>query len=276
VLDNSNGQAFTEKPFFNKTFIKANKIKSIDGTYNYKKAGQAMIPTKYHSVYQFDDEGNLSATFETRTDDGTKDTTWNKYEYDNSGRLAVHKRGDKNGMLAVHYFFDEKNRIIKEEYWKESLDSLNRAQKPILQNTETMKYDEYTLQQKKTVFNSYDLPYNIEYKYFNIDGYLSEREDRILMTSKMNKYTYFYDEHGFIESIKTFKNNDKLPHEELKFSYDAFGNVTQKNLYINGEYVTETAILYNSKTNLMSSVIIRDVKSSYIMAIRFLAYTYYE
>ncbi len=235
-----------------------------------------MVSTKYHNVYKFDTDGNLIATYETRTDDGTRDTTWNKYEYDSIGRLSIHKKGDKNGMLAIHYFFDEKNRVIKEEQWKESLDSLGRPQKPILQNAEMMKYDEYTLQLKKTVFNSYNLPYNIEYKYFNIDGYLTEREDRILMTSKMYKYKYAYDEHGFISSIQTFKQTDNLPHEELQFLYDTFGNMTQKNHYVNGEFITETAVLYNSKTNLMSSVLIRDVKTNYIMAIRYLDYVFYE
>src|SRR5690606_41249173 len=68
VLDNSKGNAFTDKPFFNKNFIRNNKIKTISGRFNYKKSGQAIYTTDFFYVYSFDEEGNLDATFETRTD----------------------------------------------------------------------------------------------------------------------------------------------------------------------------------------------------------------
>ena len=276
VLNNSEGQAFTDKPFFNKTFIKVNKIKTIDGVFNYKKSGEAMYPTKFHYVYEFDREGNLAASFETRTDDGTVDTTWNRYEYDELGRLVVHKRGDTKGLTAIHYTFDEKNRVIKEEFWKEPIDSLGVPEKAILQNVEIMRYDIYDGQQKKTIYNSYDLPYRVEVSYINEQGYLTSREERLMMTSDVSKYEYSYTPKGFIESIKTIKKKNEIPAEEIKFKYDEFGNVTEKQLYRDGNYVTETAILYNSKSNLMSSVLIRDVKTNFIMAIRFLNYEYYD
>lgn len=276
VLNNSEGQAFTDKPFFNKTFIQVNKIKSIDGLFNYKKSGEAMYATKFHYVYEFDREGNLVASFETRTDDGTSDTTWNKYMYDSQNRLAIHKRGDAKGLTAIHFTYDDKNRIIKEEYWKEPIDSLGVPMKPILQNVETMRYDRYNGQEKKTIYNSYDLPYRVEVSYINEQGYLTSREERLMMTSDVGEYVYSYTPKGFIESIKMFKGKNEIPVEELKFKYDEFGNVTEKLLYREGNYITETAILYNSKSNLMSSVLIRDVKTNFIMAIRFLEYEYYE
>lgn len=276
VLNNSEGQAFTDKPFFNKTFIKGNKIKSIDGVFNYKRAGEAMYPTKFHYVYQFDNEGNLSGSYETKTDDGTKDTTWNKYEYNNKGMVAIHKRGDTKGLTSVHYFFDDKGRIIKEEYWKEPIDSLGNPEKQVLQNTETMSYSNYDLQEKKTVYNSYELPYIDVFSYFDEQGYLIEREERLKMTSTVSKYVYAYNEKGMISSIKNFKKSKEIPSEEWTYTYDEFGNLLEKQYYRDGVYITETEIIYNSKSNLMSAVLIRDVKTSFIMAIRFQDYQYYE
>lgn len=276
VLNNSEGQAFTDKPFFNKTFIKGNKIKSIDGVFNYKRSGEAMYPTKYHYVYQFDEEGNLIASYETRTDDGTADTTWNKYEYDDKGRVAIHKRGDTKGLTSIHYFFDEKGRVIKEEFWKEPIDSLGVPEKQVLQNTETMSYDNYDLQEKKTVYNSYELPYIHIFSYFNEDGYLIEKEERLMMTSTVYKYKYAYNEKGLMDSIQVFKKNKEIPAEKWTFNYDEFGNLLEKNYYKDGVYITETEIIYNSKSNLMSAVLIRDVKTNFIMAIRFQDYQYYD
>lgn len=276
VLDNSLGQAFTDKPFFNKTFIKGNKIKSIDGRFNYKKAGEAMYPTKFHYVYQFDSEGYLVASYETKADDGTKDTTWNKYEYDSQDRLITHKRGDANGLTAIRYFYDDKNRIIKEQFWKEPIDSFGVPEKPILQNEETMTYTNFDLQEKKTVLNSYGLPYIEEMKYYNAEGYLLERNERLMMTSATNRSLYEYNEKGMISSIKSFNGRTEVPSEEWKYKYDEFGNLLEKQYYRDGTYITETAILYNSKSNLMSAILIRDVKSSFIMAIRFQDYLFFD
>lgn len=276
VLNNSEGQAFTDKPFFNKTFIKGNKIKSIDGVFNYKRSGEAMYPTKFHYVYQFDEEGNLSGSYETRTDDGTVDTTWNKYEYDEKGRVVIHKIGDTKGLTSIHYFFDEKDHVVKEEYWKEPIDSLGNPEKQVLQNTETMSYYNYDLQEKKTVFNSYNLPYIDVFSYYDKEGYLKEKEERLKMTSTVSKFVYSYNEKGMIESIKNFKKSKEIPAEEWTFAYDEFGNLLEKQYYRDGIYTTETEIIYNSKSNLMSAVLIRDVKTSFIMAIRFQDYQYYD
>ena len=54
VLDNRNGSAFTDKPFFNEDFIRQNKLKQLSGYYVLKKKGEMMKKTKYKYVYDFD------------------------------------------------------------------------------------------------------------------------------------------------------------------------------------------------------------------------------
>ena len=81
MLDNREGNAFTDKPFFNSEFVRINKVKELKGEFTYKKPGDIMRVTEYNYVYSFDDVGRLVASYETRKDDGTKDTTWNKYNY---------------------------------------------------------------------------------------------------------------------------------------------------------------------------------------------------
>lgn len=274
VLDNSKGEAFTNKPFFNKTFISNNKIKSIKGRFNYKKSGEAMYPTEYFYAYNFDKTGQLVSTFETRKDDGTVDTTWNEYVYDVLGSLIEHKQGTFKGKSTTIYRLDEKKRIVSEEYLTESVDSTGQKT-VVLLNSETMSYDDFGLQLKKTVSNSYGLPYKTEMSYFDENGYLLEWEERFLRTSNFNKRLYSYNEKGLPASISTYQKGSVNPIEEERYVYDKYSNLTEKHLYRNGVFTTDTQIIYNEHTKLMTAVIIRDVKTDFLMIIRFGEYEYF-
>jgi YD repeat-containing protein len=274
VLDNSKGEAFTNKPFFNKTFVAGNKIKSIKGRFNYKKSGQAMYPTEYFYAYNFNPKGQLISSYETRKDDGSADTTWNEYIYDEQGLLIEHKQGNSGSKTSTIYRLDEKNRVVSEEYLTESIDSTGKKS-VVLMNTETMTYENYGLQQKKIVSNSYGLPYKTVMSYYDESGYLLEQEERFSRTSNFNKLLHAYNEKGFLSSISTFQKGITDPVEEMRFKYDEYGNITEKHWYKNGIFTTDTQIIYNQQSKLMTAVIIRDVSTDFLMVIRFGEYEYY-
>ncbi|HLU86597.1 MAG TPA: hypothetical protein VKZ44_02505 [Taishania sp.] len=275
VLDNSKGEAFTNKPFFNQSFIAKNKIKSIIGRFNYKKSGQAMYPTQYYYVYNFDRNGQLISTFETRKDDGTADTTWNEYRYNEAGSLIELKQGTKQSKTSTIYHLDDKNRVISEEYTTESIDTTGKKT-VILLNNESFTHETHGLQQKTTVKNSYGLPYKTIISQFDENGYLLEKEERFTRTSNFNKLVYTYNEKGLLAGIATYQKGKPEPVEELKFNYDEFGNIIEKHLYKDGKFHTDTQIVYNDQTKLMTAVIIRDVATDFIMIIRFGEYEYYD
>lgn len=274
MLDNSRGEAFTNKPFFNKSFIANNKIKTIKGRFNYKKSGQAMYPTEYYYVYDFNENGQLISTYETRKDDGTADTTWNEYIYDVAGSLIEHKQGNSNSKSGTIYRLDDKKRVISEEYLTETIDSSGKKT-VVLVNSETMSYEDYGLQLKKTVSNSYGLPYKTEMTYFDENGYLLEREERFSRTSNFNKQLYTYNEKGLLATVSTFQKGNVEPLEEERYQYDQYGNLTEKHLYKNGVFTTDTQIVYSEQTKLMTAVIIREVKTDFLMVIRFGEYEYF-
>lgn len=274
VLDNSKGEAFTNKPFFNQTFISNNKIKTIKGRFNYIKTGQAMYQTEYYYAYNFNRNGQLISTFETRKDDGTVDTTWNEYVYNTEGTLVEHKQGTSTGKSNTIYRLDDKKRVVSEEYLTESIDSTGKKT-VVLVNSESITYEDFGLQLKRTISNSYGLPYKTEMIYMDENGYLLEREERFTRTSNFIKQLYTYNEKGLLASIKTIQKGSEEPIEEEKYTYDNYGNLIEKHLYKNGVYTTETQIIYNEKSKLMSSVIIREVKTDFLMIIRFGEYEYY-
>lgn len=276
VLDNRNGDAFTDKPFFNTDFIRANKLKELKGTFVYKKQGEVMKNTTFNYVYHFNTMGELDYTFETRTDDGSSDTTWNRYKYDDKGRLSVYRKSDQNGYIAIHYVYDDKDRVIEEEHFTEMTDSLGNVIRTLAFNKETYVYQEYDLQTKRTRYNNYGLPYLEEFYNYNSDGYLIERIERIKMTGDVFTFHYAYNENGKLSAIRKTGNKSTETLEELKFQYDELGNLMEKHLYRNGIFTTDIQIVYNSKSRLLSSVITRQVSTNFMMILRFLDYSFYE
>ena len=275
MLDNRNGSAFTDKPFFNTDFIRSNKVHKLNGKFTYKKPGDMMRETQYKYVYEFDSMGRLSTSFETRKDDGTVDTTWNVYLYNQKNQLIEHKRGDGKGFTSTGYEYDEKGNQTKESYIREYIDSLGNAQRTVL-NSESMKYEYYDLQVKKTVYNNYDLPYKYELIKYNELGYLVEREERLIMTMSVTTIKYTYNDKGYIASISSFDGSNTIPTEENLYIYDDFGNLLEKHLYRNGVFTTEFEMIYNDKSKLLSYVLTRDVATNFIMILGLKDYEFFN
>ncbi|MCE2713470.1 MAG: hypothetical protein LW688_13185 [Cryomorphaceae bacterium] len=275
MLDNREGSAFTDRPFFNQEFIRDNGIHKLNGIFTYKKPGEVMRQTDYKYVYEFDTLGRLTASFETRKDDGTMDTTWNKYVYSEKGELIEHKKGDGKGFTATTFEFDTNSRVIRKSNVREYLDSLGQMQRTVL-NSESMTYQLYENQFKKIVFNSYGLPYMEEIFRYNELGYLIEREERLIMTSMITTYKYDYTNNGYISSIAGYRYGDEIPVEETKFTYDDHGNLLDKHIYRAGQYITEFEMLYNEKSKLLTYVLTRDAATNFIMILGFKDYEFFK
>jgi YD repeat-containing protein len=275
VLDNRSGEAFTDKPFFNVSFVKENKIKQIKGEFSYMKTGKGLVPMKYYSSYFFDKQGRLKSSYETRPDDGSKDTSWNHYVYNDQGLLAVHRSTEKDGLLAVHYTYDSIGRVVTEEY-KRDIDSNGRIIRSLSFNKENIKYSDYGQQIKRTRYNNYDLPYLDEFFNYNEMGYLVERVERIKMTSTIYTYDYEYNEQGKLAAIRKKSNRSEVPVEEMEYAYDELGNLKEKLIYRNGELKTNIQIIYNSKTHLLESVITTEEATGFMMVCRYRDYKFYN
>ncbi|MES2798783.1 MAG: hypothetical protein V4638_02100 [Bacteroidota bacterium] len=268
LLDNRAGNAFTDKPFFNSEFVQMNKIQELKGQYTYKKPGETMKETKFFYEYSFDPLGRLTSTFETRTDDGSLDTTWNRYFYGEHNQLIEHLQGDVNGFTSMRYEYDDKDRMISQANTRSYKDSLGNDQVTIL-NKETMSYSEYDSQVKKTIHNSFGNPYLEEWSYHNDLGYLTSKIQRQIMTSTTYTFQYSYYDNGYLSEISKLKDTDSIPLERTTFSYDQFGNILEKKYYRNEIFVTEIAMLYNEKSMLLTYVITKDVPTGYLMILGF-------
>lgn len=275
MLDNQFGNAFTDIPFFNETFILNNKLKALKGEYTFKKAGDIMRKTAYRCEYSFDNKGHLNSTFETRFNNGSKDTVHNIYEYNKENQLVLVRKKDHGGYQTVHYTLDSLGRIITIETRRDILDENEEVKKSFVINKETMKYNSYPQQQKKTVFNSYNLPYLEEIKYYDSLGYLVNITEKLKMTSSKTIKKYEYNGKGLVSAIRTLSNVDGKYAEEWLYRYDDLGNLIEKHIYRNGKFVTDIQVIYNVDTKLLSSLLTRDVETNFIQILRFMDYEFY-
>lgn len=275
VLDNRLGLAFTDAPFFNESFVKENKLKEIKGEFSYMQSGKGLVPMKYISSYSFDEQGHLVTACETRPDDGTKDSTWNYYFYSSEDRLIQHRKTDQEGYLSIFYTYDSLGRIVQEEF-KRDIDSNGQIVRSLSFNKEKSVYFDYDLQQKRTRYNNYDLPYLDEYWNYNELGYLVERIERIKMTSTVYTHFYEYNESGKLSAVRKQSNKVEGFVEEWTFKYDELGNLTEKLIYRNGQLKTNIQIIYSKKTNLLESVITTEEPTGFMMVLRFKDYKFYN
>lgn len=275
VLDNREGEAFTDTPFFNEDFVKENQLMELKGEFSYMKSGKGLVPMKYFSSYKFDTEGHLVASYETRPDDGTKDTSWNRYFYNDLNQLIRHQTTKGEGLQSTHYTYDSIGRVIKEEFTRE-IDSSGHLIRSLAFNEERIEYYDYGQQLKRTRFNNYDLPYLDEFFNYNELGYLVERIERVKMTSTVYTYKYEYNEQGRLAAVRKLSNKEKTYVEEWTFDYDELGNLIEKLIYRNGTLKTNIQIIYNSKTNLLESVITTEEPTGFMMVLRFRDYEFYN
>lgn len=276
MIDNKNGIAFSDEPFFNEEFIKANKIKSIKGSYMFKKSGDIIRNTPYECIYEFNNDGLLVAYFETNHSNGIKDTIHNLYEYDAYGNLVKHQKKDKAGYQTLVYTYDKDFRITAIENRRDVLDKQNDVSKSIYFNKEKIQYHDYGNQIKKITFNSYDLPYQDEIDYFDSLGYLIETSKKYKMTSNSLSKKFEYNEKGLLAAIRKSSNVNGVYDEELLFKYDDLGNLLEKHIYKNGQYISDIQIIYNLDTKLLSSILTRTVETNFIKILRFKEITFYE
>lgn len=276
MINNLEGNAFTNQPFFDREFIKINKIKSIEGQYSKKRDGEVVKPTNDFFRYDFDSLGNLIKTTQIKTENSKKDTSFNFYAYDKNNLLTTHKKTELGGLTSMNYLFDSLSRICLIQQNREIIDLKGNVLQSFVINKESIKYLKTEKGIKKVTYNNYGLPYLDEFTKWNDDGYKIEETQKLRMASTEYKKKYFYSEKGLLASIQTFYNNSENPVEEFTFKYDSFGNIIEKKHFKEGIFSDELQVIYDNKTQLIGSTIERIEGSHTLLILRFTSFKYYK
>lgn len=279
MLNNSEGDAFLESPFFDAEHIRANKIKKISGSYHFKKLNDRMRATNLIYGCEFDTLGHITKQYETKNIGNKIDTVVCYYEYNHLGLLLTKRKYELSAYFAEVYDYDSLRRLIKIEYRRD----LNRSSNPLtfvlekqyLVSYETISYERFDRQEKRTHYNNFGMPFQYSFFYYNDLGYLTQIVDNMAVSSGQRKVKFEYNERGFIAEksvISTVMGNSAF---QIHYLYDRFGNFEQSDLYRNNVHISQTQIIYNSKTGLVSSLLKRQIDNNLITILQFDSYEFY-
>lgn len=252
---NQEGQAFTDVPFFNATFVRASGLKSMEGKVSIKKPGDIIRESKDIYRIEFDSLGKVTKIIETKTQNGKKDTVYQSFQYDKNGKLLCLGKYEFGGLTANYMIFDAEGKLVKLEQRKDILSKNGEVEKTVLVNTESYTYQKLPFGEKKIFLNSYNLPYMEETEDRNTDGYLILRTQRLKMSDAQQIKKYDYNDKGLLRSIAVHYNNSEKPIEEQFFRYDELGNLIEKHSYKSGVFVEDLQLIYDPKTACIASFI---------------------
>jgi YD repeat-containing protein len=237
------------------------------GIYSYKKAGQPIINSNEHYVFEFDEEGRFISSYETHKNDGTNWKNWTIYVYSAKNELITIKKGRLSSLKCKEFKYNDQGICVEEKTYIENQTTKNQIRKFIF--TDKISVQRNHKVQIRTYNNSFGLPYLTETIKFDTNGYLLEKTEQFLVSLQTVTTKFTYTEKGFISSIQKINSDDPTALEEQKFEYDESGNMTEKKSYKNGVYLTEMNFLYNSKTFFLVNVLLQDVASNSITLFMF-------
>ena len=272
MILNQSGQAFSKPQFFNEQFIKKNSIKKVSGTYSFKKNGDRIRETPGHYSYSFDEQGKLISIIDLKWNGKKLDTLVYYYSYNKDGILTNIKESEFGGITEKEMHYDSLDRIIKIVNFRVILDKNGNTINKTEINEETYSYNGI----KKITYNSYGLPYLISFNTFDEDGYLLSSQDKLKRSGTVSIKKYKYDEKGYLKGIDTFYDKNPEPVETTTFAYDPFGNITERLQKKMNTLVNDLQIIYDTKTQLLYSIIRRNPSTNFMEIIRFTGYEYFK
>lgn len=280
ILD-LNKPLFSDEPFFNEQFIKSNKIKSIQGSRSSKKVKDIIRSKGLDFYYRFNMDGTLAKQMSTFHHPlQSKDTNIIDYLYLPNQQISVIRKSDAYGYYSHRYFYDDKENIVKQTYYREenkcpSKNTFELAKEYIIKDDSFSYHQLSDRQLKKIFYNNYHKPYKEQISYYDELDYLKEEYTKYLIGNKKSRITYEYDENGRISKIINQPNLNTAEKTTEIYTYDELNNVLEIKVYNNDVYTTSKQFLYDKKTYLLTAQIIQDVATEFIRIIQY-QYTFYN
>jgi len=272
LIENQNGQAFSNTPFFNPSIISQLKIKSIEGFYTYKSAQTPFKQSLEWYRYRFNEKGQLIEQLEVIQKGKQKDSTLHQFAYHSDGKLAVHRYPAYGGAISEHYLYDSLGRVIFISYYRDHFNkSMIHDTSAVLMRNEALVYNK-TKPLDYTQFNQYNLPFMDVVCVLNPDGYLLEKELYFRMNQQSQKEVFRYDAKGLLTE-KSVLNNGIQPSETWNYRYDQWGNLIEVLYFKNTQVLHELQVIYDYKTGYLGSIIHKDLITNQLKILRFTKYT---
>ena len=273
TFSNKIGEQVATDWVFNSEYIQTKRIKRITGRFTIKLKGVPMKETNYWQVFDFDSLGRILRSYETRKDDGTKDTVWTNYFYNDKGLLIYKSVGDKEKLTYWTTVYDSEKRITAKEEFERKKD-----RKGTMRTVEKGKeFNTYETDGKmiKTLINDFGIPFSKETYYYDANGKIIRTENHVISTDDEMISHFIYDHNGNLILKKTEISKQGIEQEKIQFSYDISGNLIAKKVLLGDKLIQETQFIYNDQTGYLSAILMEEDSSSNILILRIKEYQYY-
>ncbi len=286
AIINVNGQIlglnkplFSDIPFFNSEFIKANNIKSISGSISSKKVRDIIRSTGLDYYYEFNETGQLKKQLSSHFSSGLKDSSIISYEYENHN-ISVKRKSDSYGYFSYHYKYDNLNNMITQTYYRDEnkFDCKNQFElkKEFVIVKDSFSYEKINEEQTKKIFyNSYGKKFKQQINYYDENDYLIEEYTKFIIGNNKKKLTYEYDENGRLFIKNTFANIAEDKKTTEVYSYDELGNVVEIKYYDNELHKSTKQFLYDNKTFFLTAMIVQDIATEFLRIVKY-RYTFFD
>jgi YD repeat-containing protein len=272
---NQEGQAFGTTPFFNDSLIAAQRIRTIDGFYTYKKGAETFKPSPDTFRYTFNEKGQLIASMEILQKGAAKDSIFHHYGYFENGQLRLHRYAAYGGAISEQYTYDSLARLVSIALYRDVYDHRkDTLLSSVKMRTETLRYHT-DKPQNYTRYNNYQKPYLEVNKGFDEENYLRSITTYYRISQNSENTKFSYNQTGLLANKAVFTDSAQAAHDEWRYRYDQWGNLIEMHRYENGVFLTDYQIVYDYKTGFLGSLIKKEVRTDQLSILRFTNYSYY-
>lgn len=274
-----NKPLFSDLPFFNTEFIKANNIKSIKGSISSKKVRDIIRSKGLDYYYEFHEDGKLKKQLASHFSKGLKDTSITSYEYLNN-KISVKRKSDSYGYFSYHYKYDDLGNIITQTYCRDENKYKSKSNFELKKQytiiTDSFSYQKFSdRQSKKSFYNSYKIKFKEQIDFYDELGYLVEEYTKFIIGNNKKKLTYEYNERGRLFKKHIYTNIAENKKTTEVYAYDEIGNVLDIKFYQDGKHTSTKQFLYDKKTMLLTAMITQDIDTEFLRIIKY-RYTFYD
>ncbi|MFZ1687102.1 MAG: hypothetical protein WAU70_06760 [Flavobacteriales bacterium] len=268
-----------QQPHFNPAFMARNKVAEIKGQLHVKREGEPMVPKNEHYWYRFDLNGLAWYSNNSFGMPGSgRDTASIGYRYDAKGNLLQRTRLDLSGHYSEEFELDSIGRPVRETHVR--IENLGTDRYTLVPGTRTEVSDEQfrydTLNdstERTTFYNSLGLPYRERLHISDRHGYLCSIEDRYIVTGRMGRTTFTYNEKGLLAS-RTEQNDLGDPRTlRYSYSYDATDNLLGMDTWQGDRHVTKEEYVYAEGTLQLKAKLTKDMATGTIRVVRYEVFT---
>ena len=264
-----------QQPHFNPVFMARNKVAEVKGRLHVKRDGEPMVPKNEHYLYRFDDQGNAWYSNNSFGMPGSgRDTASVGYRYDAKGNLLQRMRLDLSGNYSEEFELDSLGRAVRETHVR--IENLGTDRYTLVPGTRTEVSDEQfrydTLNdttQRTTYFNSLGLPYRERLHISDRQGYLRTIEDRYIVTSRMGRTMFTYNEKGLLASRTEQSDLSDARTVRYTYTYDDADNLLTMDTWHSDKLVAKEEYVYAEGSLHLKGKLTKDMATGTIKMVRY-------